>query len=177
MTLGSSGRLDPVVSVDPRPYGRGRIIAALDRLTHDASFKASDRNKRFLRFVVEETLAGRADRIKAYTIAVDVFGRAPEFDPSKDPIVRIEAARLRGALTSYYEDPAHAAGLRIELPRGHYVPAFAESDGGDAEALKEQLPANAPSENVGAFRRAGIWIVVSAALAALSASLIFGAVN
>jgi hypothetical protein len=56
------------------------VLAALDELLNDPGFKTSARNKRFLRFVVEETLAGRASRIKSYTIAVDVFGRSAEFD-------------------------------------------------------------------------------------------------
>ena len=71
------------------------VQAALAKLMLDTQLKISTRNRRFLDFVVRETLAGRSDRIKAYSIAVDVFGRSEDFDPSTDPIVRIEATRLR----------------------------------------------------------------------------------
>ena len=98
------------------------ILAALDALLGDPAFQASARNKQFLRFVVEETLAGRGDRIKSYTIAVDVFGRPPNFDASVDPIVRIEASRLRTALSNYYASVT--AEIEISLPKGGYVPAF-----------------------------------------------------
>jgi len=65
------------------------IHAALERVIASHEFSGSDRKKRFLEFIVQETLAGNANRIKAYTIAVDVFGRDPSFDP---------AASLPGAL-------------------------------------------------------------------------------
>lgn len=97
---------------------------ALRRLVGDPDFKASERNRRFLSFVVEETLAGRSDRIKSYTVAVDVFGRGESFDPATDPIVRIEATRLRAALTSYYSGPGRNELLQIGIPKGGYVPAF-----------------------------------------------------
>jgi adenylate cyclase len=83
----------------------------------------SDRNRRFLRFIVEEKLAGRAERIKSYAIAVDVFGRAPTFDSITDPIVRIEATRMRAALANYYRQYADE-GIRIDIPKGSYIPSF-----------------------------------------------------
>jgi adenylate cyclase len=103
------------------------VLAALDDLLNDPGFKTSARNKRFLRFVVEETLAGRASRIKSYTIAVDVFGRPPDFDGSIDPIVRIEASRLRAALASYYHNPASSARIEILVPAGGYIPEFRDA--------------------------------------------------
>lgn len=66
----------------------------LQRILASHGFDASERNRRFLSYVVEETLAGRADRIEAYTIAIAAFDRADDFDPIADPIVRIEAGRL-----------------------------------------------------------------------------------
>ncbi len=74
------------------------IREALERILTSADFSASERNRRFLRYVVEETLSGRADRIKGYSIAVEVFERDESFDPQVDPIVRIEAGRLRRSL-------------------------------------------------------------------------------
>ena len=77
------------------------IIAELERILASKDFDASGRNRRFLRHVVEETLGGRADRIKAYSIATSVFGRDQSFDPQNDPIIRIEAGRLRRSLERY----------------------------------------------------------------------------
>jgi hypothetical protein len=74
--------------------------------------------------VVEAALAGCADRLKAYTIAVEALGRGENFDPQTDPIVRVEAVRLRRALAAYYAGPGAHDPLIIELPRGRYVPTF-----------------------------------------------------
>jgi hypothetical protein len=74
----------------------------LQRVVVSRDFMHSKRKRRFLKYVVQETLAGRADRIKAYTIAVDAFDRDPSFDPLADPVVRIEAGRLRRCLEHYY---------------------------------------------------------------------------
>lgn len=100
------------------------IRTALDALLADKNLHMSDRNRRFLRFVVEEKLEGRAERIKSYTVAVDVFGRAPTFDSLTDPIVRIEATRLRTALDNYYAGPGANAEIVFNLPKGGYVPLF-----------------------------------------------------
>lgn len=94
----------------------------LEKLLADARFRASDRNKRFLRYVMEKLFNGSADQIKAYSIAIDVFGRPADFDPVLDPIVRIEATRLRASLSHYYELYGQDHALRIDLPKGGYVP-------------------------------------------------------
>jgi adenylate cyclase len=73
---------------------------------------------------VEETLAGRADRLKGYTVATAVFERDESFDAQADPVVRIEAGRLRRALERYYLVAGQADPLRIEVPKGGYVPTF-----------------------------------------------------
>lgn len=101
-----------------------RILRALDDLLSDVNFCATDRNKKFLRFVVEQSLKGHGKRIKAYTIAVDVFGRAPDFDGNTDPIVRIEASRLRAALTAYYARSTCEPDVMFLLPKGRYVAKF-----------------------------------------------------
>jgi TolB-like protein/Tfp pilus assembly protein PilF len=100
------------------------ISAALAQLLSAPDFQTSERNKRFLRYVVEETLAERGDRIKSYAIAVDVFGRGVNFDSAADSIVRTEATRLRAALTKYYAAAGARDAIRILLPPGSYVPQF-----------------------------------------------------
>lgn len=104
------------------------IREELQHLLSSRDFDASDRNRHFLSYIVEETLSGRGDRIKAYSIATSVFGRSADFDPQVDSIVRIEAGRLRRALERYYLVAKRPNGIRIEIPRGTYVPTFAASE-------------------------------------------------
>jgi hypothetical protein len=100
------------------------VRRSLQALLQSPDLKLSARNRRFLSYVVLETLAGRADRIKAYTIGVDVFGRPPDFDPAIDPIVRIEATRLRAALSTYYQRRGAEDPVRMAIPPGSYTPTF-----------------------------------------------------
>jgi adenylate cyclase len=100
------------------------VRAELRRILISPHFDASERNRSFLTYVVEETLSGRNDRIKAYTVATSVFGRNESFDPQLDSIVRIEAGRLRRALERYYLIDGRASRVRIDIPRGGYVPLF-----------------------------------------------------
>jgi len=104
--------------------------AELERVLAAESLRSSARSREFLRFVVEETLAGRGDSIKAYTIAIDCFGREADFDPQTDPYVRILARRLRRALAHYYAEEGTQNPLRIILPKGGYVPEFVENEPG-----------------------------------------------
>jgi adenylate cyclase len=87
-------------------------------------FAQAARATEFLRFVVEETLAGRSDRLKGYTIAVEVFGKPPEFDAQTDPLVRVEAGRLRRRLIEYYHGEGRDDAVRIALPKNGYSPTF-----------------------------------------------------
>jgi TolB-like protein/Flp pilus assembly protein TadD len=96
----------------------------LDRVLASAAFARADRLRRFLRFVVEETLAGRQDDIKESVIALHVCGRDGSFDAKTDPIVRVDATRLRARLGEYYDTQGRDASLRIDLPKGSYVPRF-----------------------------------------------------
>lgn len=102
---------------------------ALARVLASRGFCNSARKRRFLQFVVEQTLAGRADRIKAYSIAVDVFDRDESFDPMLDPVVRIQAGRIRQCLDHYYETEGGGDPIRISIPKGSYVPRFAARPG------------------------------------------------
>ena len=98
----------------------------LDRFLSSKSFAEAERAQKFLRFVVELALAGREREIKESVIGVEVLGRSPSYDPRTDPIVRVEAGRLRARLTSYYESEGNGDNLLVELPKGAYVPHFSE---------------------------------------------------
>src|ERR1700722_11612514 len=93
----------------------------LDRILSSSCFVQSERQQRFLKFVVTETLAGHTDRLKGYTIALEVFDRDVSFDPGIDAIVRVEAARLRAKLREYYEREGRTDPVRFELPKGAYL--------------------------------------------------------
>jgi TolB-like protein/Tfp pilus assembly protein PilF len=108
--------------------------AQVAKIIESADFDATNRERQFLHYVVEETLAGRAARIKAYSIATEVFDREDSFDPQNDPIVRIEAGRLRRALERYYLMSGATDRLVITIPKGAYVPVFSLRDVQGAEA-------------------------------------------
>ncbi len=99
------------------------IIAQLERILASESFNLPDRAKRFLRYVVTETVEGRSHYLKAYTIATTVFGRR-NFDAQSDPAVRIEAGRIRRGLEHYYLISGPGEPVIITIPKGGYVPAF-----------------------------------------------------
>ena len=101
---------------------RKAVREELHRILKSDQFLQSRRRQRFLEYIVNETLAGRGDRLKGYNIAREVFDRPEEFDPNTDPIVRMEAARLRDRLREYYEGDGRNNPIRIELPKGTYTP-------------------------------------------------------
>jgi adenylate cyclase len=110
------------------------VRAELEEILAGKAFENAGRAQEFLRFVVEETLAGRDDRLKGYTIAIHVFARAADFDAQADPLVRVEAGRLRRRLMEHYQGAGRGSALRIDLPRGCYVPRFSYGPGAAPKA-------------------------------------------
>src|SRR5260370_363861 len=100
------------------------IAAAVERMIASEVFSRSPQLGAFLRFVTDATLRGKSDRIKAYTIGLEVLRRDSSFDPQIDPIVRVEATRLRRAIERYYAGPGQQDAIVVDLPRGSYVPTF-----------------------------------------------------
>jgi hypothetical protein len=96
------------------------IREQLDRILHSVPFQHSPRRQRFLEFIVNETLAGR--NLKGYDVALEVFDRPETFDPAVDPVVRVEAGRLREKLREYYGADGQSDPIRIDLPKGTYTP-------------------------------------------------------
>ncbi|MBB3541094.1 MULTISPECIES: hypothetical protein [unclassified Rhizobium] len=109
-----------------RPEAR----AELERLLADERFRATERSRSILRYITDQQFAGCADGVKAYSIAIDVLGRQSNFDPSLDPIVRIELSRLRSSLSQYYEAFAEEGRVAVQLPRGRYIAIFTRSSSG-----------------------------------------------
>ena len=104
-----------------------KVQEQLARLLTNPEFTASDRGRRMLRYLVEETLAGKGAHLKQYSIAIDVLGRSDDFDPRADPVVRAEASKLRKALQHYY---AVVAGdpIRFVIPKGGYIVQFEKNE-------------------------------------------------
>jgi TolB-like protein/tetratricopeptide (TPR) repeat protein len=100
------------------------VRAELEHVATGPAFAQSDRLVSFLRFIVLETLAGRADHIKESVVGVEIFGRQPGYDPKADPIVRVYARQLRQKLRDHYDVQADDRRVRIDLPKGGYVPQF-----------------------------------------------------
>jgi serine/threonine-protein kinase len=100
------------------------VRAQLERLLASRAFAGSRRLRRFLSFAVDHALAGQSNELKEYTLGVEVFDRDGSYDPRIDPIVRVEARRLRAKLKSYYAQEGAADPLLVTFPEGSYVPRF-----------------------------------------------------
>src|ERR1700733_12763398 len=105
-------------------FSRSELLHQLERIVRSKHFRNSKRYPTFLRFVVEQTLAGKTEGLKERTLGVDVFARASHYDTNEDPIVRVTAGEIRKRIAQYYQEPGHEEELRIILPLGTYVPHF-----------------------------------------------------
>ncbi len=122
------------------PHGDGSgavtpdaVRAELQRILESHEFRTSKRCQDFLRFVVENTLNGKADILKERTIGVEAFGRPSSYDPSDDATVRVKAGEVRKRLGLYYAGGGANDAIRIELPGGGYVPEFTLHPNGASE--------------------------------------------
>jgi TolB-like protein len=150
-----------------------KVRRELERILVSPDFVASDRLKKFLRFVVEETLAGRGGHLHAYPIALEVLGRDASFDPQTDPVVRMEAGKLRRRLEHYYLGAGQGDPIRIDVPKGGYAPVFSQPSGGRARAPPAFLfPRRGPQRRwpghpwvaLGALALAGVMLLAAAVL-------------
>lgn len=140
------------------------IHAQLEKVLSSDGFARNERLSSFLKFVVEQELAGNGDRVKESIIGVEVFGRKPDYDVRQDSAVRTEAAKLRGRLAQYYAGEGAADPIIIELPKGGYKPTFRQ-----ANPLPAMSPARANAAKTSAklWLTVGIAVVVAAALSGL----------
>jgi TolB-like protein/Flp pilus assembly protein TadD len=125
---------------------RKAVREQLHRILHSGPFAHSRRRQRFLEYVVNETLAGRAERLKGYNVGIEVFDRPETFDPAVDPIVRIEAARVREKLREYYDTEGLTDAVRIDLPKGAYTPQIEIRQAVAADASPALWPATRPEK-------------------------------
>jgi serine/threonine-protein kinase len=140
----------------------------LARVRASTGFNRAGRSERLLTYLVEQTIAGRAHYLKEYSIAVDVLERGPDFDPRGDPIVRVEASRLRNKLEVYYATEGREDPLVISLPKGGYVPVF------ESRAAKQPAVASSRAVSIGSIVGTA---AVAGAVAFATASFIWSAPN
>lgn len=127
----------------------GEIRAALARIVGSEAFAGSPQLQSFLTYIVTRSVEGRSAEIKGYTVATEALGRPADFDPVADPIVRVEARRLRKALARYYEEAGGRADpLRIVLPEKGYVPSFETVGLPQARPSREVGPASPGTGNL-----------------------------
>jgi TolB-like protein len=158
------------------------IAKSLERVLESPLFKNADRQSRFLRHVVEKHLNGEDGSLREIAIGLEVYDRRETYDPKEDPIVRVEASRLRARLREYYETADADDSVRIDIPKGSYVPTFTwrgpvhkPGRGLVSEVVSEPVPASVepPATNakrwiiagavVGTILVAGSWIAMGIA--------------
>jgi serine/threonine-protein kinase len=115
-----------------------QVRQQLDRILNSKTFQHVQRLKRFVSFVVIETKAGRGDQLKEFVVGVQVFDKEASFDPRNDPIVRVQARRLRTRLASYYLEEGQNDEILIELPKGGYAAVFKRRE---TPAVRRHVPA------------------------------------
>jgi TolB-like protein/Tfp pilus assembly protein PilF len=160
--------------VQPQPsFGRpepGAVRAELARILSSPEFHSSDRLTHFLSFVVEHTLAGEGGQLKEYRLGVEVFGRPASYDPRLDPVVRLEARRLRARLERYYQNGGLTDPMRIEVPKGGYAASFIENP---RRAATATFPAAAMPETGSRPFSRPLWLVIALLVIAAASVTIY----
>jgi hypothetical protein len=165
---------------------RDERVAQLERILHSRTLRRAALLKSFLRFVVLKAVDQQLGQIKESTIAIEVFGRhSGSYDPRTDPIVRVQARKLRAKLEAYYAYEGQNDRIVISLPKGHYLPAFSynavnhsaeterRSNGQSADDFRNQAAVDAAASKKPGLRINDRWLKpVAAGAFALTISLI-----
>ena len=141
------------------------ILEQLRKILASQGFENAGRSRALLKFVVEQTVNNRVDRLKEYTLGSEALGRGDSFDPRTDPIVRAEASRLRRRLELYYATEGRSDPVHILLPKGGYVPQFLGAAPDDRAIVSKQADSALPRP-----RRRG-WLVAGALAVGCAAGL------
>lgn len=136
--------MKPALKSAIAPLSEREVREQIERITSSTAFRTSDRLKHFLTFVSSQSLQGKGDNLKEYAVGVQVFGRETAFDPRTDPVVRVQARRLRARLERYYREEGENDGVVIDLPKGGYAPVFRRRQG---TASPKPLGPPAPQDN------------------------------
>lgn len=135
-----------VAAIVPDTVDRDDIERELRRIFDAPRFKHAPVMCGLLSFLVQQTLAGEGDRLKAYTIAVDALGRDADFDTRIDSYPRVQVGRLRKVLDDFYDEYGSATGLRLHIPKGAYIVGFVDPENAPAESPRaDEAPVGAPA--------------------------------
>ena len=161
----------------PAP-ARREIEIELARLLASDKISRNVNSVRFLRYVVQEALEGRGERLKAFSIATQALGRSDDFNPQSDSIVRVQAVRVRAQLEDYYAGPGAGDPVRITLPKGSYHPRFECPVGpppAEPEIAAAPPPAALPARPESSRRvaAAGLFLMCLALLALVAFELLW----
>lgn len=163
--------------IEPEGASRGSpprtaISESLSRVLTLSGVAKRSRLQKLLTYIVDEELAGRGERVKAFSIAVDVFGRDDDFDPQTDSIVRVEMFRLRQTLRDYYAADGCDDPVRVTVPKGSYRPVFTSMNG---QAYETSVEFSTPSTPVDEKVEIGRLPAMRHGTAAFLALVFFGA--
>ena len=129
-------------------FNHEEINQQVARIERSSTFSKSEKLKALLRYLVEQTLSENADRLKGFSIAIDVFDRDPSsFEPTSDSIVRVQVGRLRAGLDTYYNSDGLNDPIRLKIPKGGYKVVFSAHD---VDSIK--MPAPEPGDAAGEAR-------------------------
>jgi hypothetical protein len=103
---------------------KDEVVKELQKIFRSPAFRDSLILKKFLTFIVDETIEGRSNCLKEYTVALSVLNKPHDFNPQLNGIVRIHAGRLRKALVTYYSSEGAGDEVQISIPKGNYIPQF-----------------------------------------------------
>lgn len=151
------------------PNDREGIQRHLKEILEGDAFRGANRSGQFLKYVVEETVAGRQENLKERILGIEIFGRAPNYDTGEDAIVRVTASDVRKRLLQHYGRLGTVASFRFSLPPGSYVPRITREQPAEVSSpLKvpppEAVAAVLPSSNTLSARRSYVWLVIAAVL-------------
>lgn len=142
------------------------VIAELQKILSSGVFVAAERPSKLLRFIVETSVNGQADRLKEYTLGAEALGRGPSFDQRIDPIARVEVSRLRSRLEAYYATEGRTDSVGIVLPKGTYIPVFENRSDAPAVTAAEKNAASKYSA-----RQSMTWFALGGAVIACAFAL------
>lgn len=157
---------DPIAEIEPCEKNEDQLLHALERVLASKPFAEVFRLRKFLEYVVTETIEGRKDRLKGFVIACDVFGKEDPTDAQTTTVVRVEAGRLRRRLKDYYEADGAGDPIRISIPKGGYAACFhrREDSTGTMEAVQAPPPEHISLGPLAWLAGAAILVVLFVAL-------------
>src|SRR6185503_4607384 len=119
----------------------------VDRIVHSEQFRSSEVLRRLLTFLMEKAVAGEADNLKEYVVAIDGLGKSPSYDPQHNSAVRIQMGRLRQRLAEYYRSTGKDDPILIDLPKGRFRLTFEQRSGDAPVVHDERLRSEPPSQS------------------------------